>query len=68
MAADESVSYTFPLECPDCRASGGYPFKAGTKVGTVSAVVLAMRCRECRHEWPLELETSLIAFPKRKDD
>ena len=67
MAADGSVSYTFPLECPDCKASSGYPYKAGTKQGRVSAVQLAMRCRECRHEWPLELETSTISFPNAKE-
>ena len=58
--------YTFPLECPDCKASSGFPFKAGTKLGTVTAVVLSMRCRACRHEWPLELETRAIAFPNSK--
>ena len=67
MAAEGSVTYTFPLECPDCKASSGYPFKAGTKQGAVTAVQLSMRCRDCRYEWPLELETNSIAFPKRKD-
>jgi hypothetical protein len=66
MATVASVSYTFPLECPDCKASSGYPFMAATKSGTLTAVVLAMRCRDCRHEWPLELETQKIAFPASK--
>jgi hypothetical protein len=67
MATDGPVTYTFPLECPDCKASSGFPFKAGTKSGTVTAVLLAMRCRGCGHEWPLELETRTIAFPKSRD-
>jgi hypothetical protein len=67
MAADGPVTYTFPLECPDCKASSGFPFKAGTQPGTLTAVLLAMRCRGCGHEWPLELETSKIAFPKSRD-
>ena len=61
---EKPPTYTFPLECPDCKASSGFPFKAGTKLGAVTAVVLSMRCRDCRHEWPLELETQSIAFPK----
>jgi hypothetical protein len=63
MATDGPVTYTFPLDCPDCKAASGFPFKAGTKTGAMSSVVLAMRCRDCRHEWPLELETSSITFP-----
>ena len=63
---DEPATCTFPLECPDCKASSGFPFKAGTKLGKVTAVVLSMRCRECRYEWPLELETRSIAFPQTK--
>ena len=63
---DEPATCTFPLECPDCKASSGFPFKAGTKLGSVAVVVVSMRCRECRHEWPLELETHSIAFPKTK--
>ena len=62
----DQPTYTFPLECPDCKASSGFPFKAGTKLGTVTAVVLSMRCRDCRHECPLELETQSIAFPQTK--
>ena len=67
MVTDGPVAYTFPLECPDCKASSGYPFKAGTKIGTLTIVLLAMRCRGCGHEWPLELDTKTIAFPASRD-
>ena len=42
MANEGSVTYTFPLDCPDCKASSGYPFKAGTKRGAPLAVLLDM--------------------------
>jgi hypothetical protein len=63
MANEGSVTYTFPLDCPDCKASAGYPFKAGTKRGAPLAVLLDMRCRSCKHEWPLELSLNQIAPP-----
>jgi hypothetical protein len=63
MATDGPVTYTFPLDCPDCKASAGFPFKAGTKQGAPAAVLLAMRCRTCRHEWQLDLPISQITPP-----
>ncbi len=63
MALEGSITYTFPLDCPDCKAASGFPFKAGTKHGAPAAVLLAMRCRSCLHEWPLELPLSKITPP-----
>jgi hypothetical protein len=63
MATDGPVTYSFPLDCPDCKAASGFPYKAGTKFGAPSAVLLAMRCRSCKHEWPLELSISQITPP-----
>ena len=40
--------YQFPLECPNCAAVAGMPFRACTLPG---AVAVDVRCRECQHEW-----------------
>lgn len=56
--------WTFPLDCPDCKASSGYPFEAATMRGTTTTVRIGLRCRECRHEWKLEMETDKVPNSK----
>ena len=63
---DAPVTYSFPLDCPDCKASSGFPYKAGTKFGSPAAVLLDMRCRTCRHEWPLEVAINQISPPPER--
>ena len=52
--------FAFPMDCPDCKASSGYPYEAATVRGTVTLVRIGLRCRDCRHEWRLELDTDPI--------
>ena len=53
----------FPMDCPDCRAASGYPIEAQTIRGNTTMVRLALRCRECKHEWKLDMDTDPLAGP-----
>lgn len=53
----------FPVVCVSCAATSGMPYYAktlphgGTEVG--------LRCRECRHEWKIEIEPIVpVVAPK----
>ena len=54
----------FPLDCPRCVSSSGYPYEARTVQGRVTAVRIALRCRQCRHEWELYLDTEPLPLVK----
>jgi len=55
--------WVFPLDCPECTSISGYPFEAKTVLGNVTAVRIALRCRACRHEWELDLDTDPVLDP-----
>ena len=55
--------WVFPLDCPDCKGAAGYPYEAATLRGNVTTVRIGLRCRDCRHEWQLELDTDPINEP-----
>ncbi len=40
----------FPMACPECNQLAGMPFMAGTHLES-GGIKVAMRCRECNHEW-----------------
>lgn len=44
----------FPLACPKCAKDAGVPYRAATQPHG-GAVVIALRCRECSHEWECAL-------------
>ena len=48
----------FPMACPTCEAVAGMPFMAGTDAKD-GGVRVAMRCRECSHEWRFELRPTM---------
>lgn len=50
----------FPMDCPDCKASSGMPFRAIT---SPDCVMVELRCRECNHEWPFEMPVKLGPLP-----
>ena len=45
----------FPATCPQCARVAGMPYMAATKRG---AVKVSLRCRECHHEWLIEMLTN----------
>ena len=45
---------SFPMPCPDCKQVAGMPFMAGTHLES-KAIKVAMRCRECNHEWRFDM-------------
>ena len=45
---------TFPMACPACKGVAGMPFMAGTQLHS-GAIAVAMRCRECNHEWRYDM-------------
>ena len=49
--------WVFPLDCPACKLAAGYPYEATTMRGSVTAVRISLRCRDCRYEWKLEVDT-----------
>jgi DNA-directed RNA polymerase subunit M/transcription elongation factor TFIIS len=44
----------FPMPCPDCHQNQAMPFMAGTQLQS-GAIKVAMRCRNCGHEWRFEM-------------
>jgi hypothetical protein len=60
-----SERWVFPLDCPDCKSASGYPYEATTIQGNRTAVRIGLRCRDCRHEWLLQLETDALSDPDR---
>ena len=49
--------WRFPMDCPDCKTASGYPYEAATVLGSITNVRLGLRCRACRYEWKLDLNT-----------
>jgi transposase-like protein len=49
--------WVFPLDCPDCKQAAGYPHEATTMRGCTTTIRIGLRCRDCRYEWKLELDT-----------
>jgi hypothetical protein len=48
----------FPMPCPTCQAVAGMPFMAGTDAQS-GGVRVAMRCRDCSHEWSFDLPSAV---------
>ena len=55
-----SERWVFPLDCPECRGASGFPYEAKTIRGSGTTVLIGLRCRDCRHEWKLELDTDRV--------
>lgn len=53
--------YRFPMACESCGKITAMPFMAGTSIEKDS-IRVGMRCRECGHEWKLELPNRDIGF------
>ena len=49
---------TFPMPCPQCHATEGMPFMAGTHLEG-GGIKVAMRCRKCGHEWRFDMPVTL---------
>ena len=55
----------FPLLCPTCEAVAGMPCTAGTTINQNGAIVVAMHCGVCHHEWRLEMRVIMpVLLPK----
>ena len=55
---------TFPIKCPDCKASAGMPYKAVT---SPDAVYVELRCRDCRREWQFEMPVKVAPLPNEPE-
>ena len=42
------------MPCPECKDVAGMPFMAATQLHS-GGISVALRCRECRHEWRYEM-------------
>ena len=60
---DALGKWVFPMDCPYCKAGSAYPYEAATIRGNTSTVRLSVRCRECKYEWKLELDTDPMKAP-----
>lgn len=62
-------SHSVPLRCPKCGcADGGVPYAART-THEVNLMIVALRCRECAHQWDAEKKMQRPIFspaPARK--
>jgi hypothetical protein len=64
MPAVDSVR--FPLNCSECNAPAGMPFKVETMPN--AAVCVALRCTSCGHEWELEMPGAASPLVQAKAD
>jgi hypothetical protein len=53
----EAPVVTFPMACEQCHHLAAMPFKAGTSK-THESIRVAMRCRDCGHEWAFDLAST----------
>ena len=60
----DAICYEFPLECPNCAAVSGMPYKASTLEG---AVAVEVRCKDCQHEWRCLLQSSAAVLTPKRD-
>jgi hypothetical protein len=44
-------SREYPVPCPSCDESKGFPFQVRTVTLPPGAVEVRLRCRDCSHEW-----------------
>ena len=65
MSIASTDGYTFPMECPKCNAVSGLPYSAGTVIqqGTIH---VAMRCKDCGHEWRFDMPVTDPLGPARR--
>jgi RNase P subunit RPR2 len=57
--------HKFPMECEKCKAVSGLPDSAGTiiRLGTIH---VAMRCKDCGHEWRFDMPVTDPLGPARQ--
>ena len=55
-----SDSVKFPLECPQCRATAGMPYRAATTANK-GVMVVSLRCLECGQQWEHGIPSSSYA-------
>ena len=60
--------WAFPMDCPDCRAASAYPYEASTIRGKATTVRLGLRCRECKYEWRMELDSDPLPADREPND
>jgi hypothetical protein len=65
-AVDRVSDVSFPMECPQCRAVSGMPYRATTMIKN-GAICVELRCCHCHHEWEYEMPVTddLILKPKQ---
>jgi hypothetical protein len=49
VASDASRKY--PVVCPKCAESMGYPFQVRTLTERPGSIEIKLRCRSCGHDW-----------------
>jgi len=57
--------YHFPMACPVCGTSKGFPYRATTMANGNTCVDL--RCADCRSGWELEITGQALAVSRKMD-
>ena len=54
-------SVSFPIECPQCHAISGMPYRAATTAG-VGVIVVSLRCMGCGQQWVYDMPIASDPF------
>jgi DNA-directed RNA polymerase subunit M/transcription elongation factor TFIIS len=51
MSSPTTKSREYPVPCPKCEETKGYPYQVRTLHDRAGAIEVRLRCRDCHHEW-----------------
>jgi DNA-directed RNA polymerase subunit M/transcription elongation factor TFIIS len=51
MSSSTNTTRQYPVPCPKCDESKGYPYQVRTMSDHSGAIEIRLRCRDCNHEW-----------------
>ena len=57
MSSHANTSREYPVACPSCEETKGFPYQVRTVTDRPGAIEVKLRCRDCSHEW-VEIVTS----------
>jgi len=64
---DRVSGVRFPMECPQCGARSGMPYRATTMIKN-GAICVELRCNDCHHNWEFEMPvTDDLTFAPKRD-
>lgn len=51
MSSSTDRARQYPVVCPSCDETKGYPYQVRTMSDQPGSIEIKLRCRDCNHEW-----------------